>query len=84
MSYKVTKRGQITLPRWVREAIGVAPGGEAGFRINDRGEVVLEKAGGARRQNPFSRWRGFLGPRPSTDEVMAMTRGDPADDALQP
>jgi AbrB family looped-hinge helix DNA binding protein len=75
MGYAITRKGQVTLPKRVRDTIGVETGEEVEFRMNDRGEVVVEKAGDRGRTNRFSRWRGLLGPGPSTDEIMALTRG---------
>lgn len=46
MSYKVTRNGRVTLPKWVREALGVVPGDAVDFRLNDHGEWVVEKASG--------------------------------------
>jgi len=46
MSYRVMRNGRVTLPKWVREALGLAPGDAVDFRLNDRGERVIEKAGG--------------------------------------
>jgi hypothetical protein len=46
------------------------------FRLGEHGEVIIEKASGEHRPEHFTRWRGFFGPGPSTDEIMAMTRGD--------
>ncbi len=74
MGYAVTRKGQVTLPKRLREAIGVELGEEVDFRLNDRGEVVVEKAGRPAASSRFARWRGFFGPGPSTDEVMALTR----------
>ena len=52
----VTSKGQITLPKVVRDALGLHPGTEVEFRIS-RGQAVL------RRRVPeegFARWRGAL------------------------
>jgi AbrB family looped-hinge helix DNA binding protein len=76
MGYAVTPKGQVTLPKRVRESLGVKPGEEVDFRMNDRGEIVVEKARGAARTGRLAKWRGFFGPGPSTDEIMAMTRGE--------
>lgn len=46
MSYAVTRNGRVTLPKWARETLGVGPGDAVDFRLNDRGEWVVEKANG--------------------------------------
>lgn len=76
MGYAVTRKGQVTLPKAVRERLGVSPGEEVEFRLGDHGEVIIEKATGGRRPEGFARWRGFFGPGPNTDEIMAMTRSE--------
>lgn len=56
MSYAITSNGRVTLPKWAREALGVAPGDAVAFRLNDRGEWVVEKASGpAPREGRFAR-----------------------------
>ncbi|MEJ0059341.1 MAG: AbrB/MazE/SpoVT family DNA-binding domain-containing protein [Terricaulis sp.] len=76
MSYALTQKGQVTLPKRVRDQLGVAPGEEVTFRLNDQGEMVVEKAGRTEPVERFAKWRGFFGPGLSTDEVMALTRGE--------
>lgn len=76
MGYAITQKGQVTLPKLVRERLGVQPGEEVEFRLNSSGEVVIEKASAAASAPACARWRGFFGPGLSTDEVMALTRGD--------
>ncbi|MDP1632781.1 MAG: type II toxin-antitoxin system PrlF family antitoxin [Caulobacter sp.] len=77
MGYAITTKGQVTLPKRVRENLGVTPGDSVEFRLNDRGEVIVEKSGEPGAAAPrLERWRGVFGPGPTTDEVMAMTRGE--------
>lgn len=52
---KVTSKGQITLPREVREQLGVDKGDRVKFVIRDDGEVVIEPA-----TLPLSTLRGCL------------------------
>ncbi len=40
---RITKKGQVTIPKKIREAIGIKPGSEVNFQIY-RGECVLKKA----------------------------------------
>jgi AbrB family looped-hinge helix DNA binding protein len=37
---RITSKGQVTIPKTIREALGVGPGSEVGFE-NREGEVVL-------------------------------------------
>jgi AbrB family looped-hinge helix DNA binding protein len=76
MATKVTDEGQVTIPKWVSDQLG-GPGSEVAFRRAADGTVVLEKANGT--QEPTSRLAelvGDAGPGMTTDEIMALTRGD--------
>jgi bifunctional DNA-binding transcriptional regulator/antitoxin component of YhaV-PrlF toxin-antitoxin module len=77
MTIKVTDDGQVAVPRWVQDQIG-GPGSEVAFRRAADGTIVLEKARAAEPLDPdrFAKLRGIAGPGPSTDEIMAMTRGE--------
>jgi bifunctional DNA-binding transcriptional regulator/antitoxin component of YhaV-PrlF toxin-antitoxin module len=77
MATKVTDEGQVTIPKWVQDQVG-GPGSEVTFRCAADGSIVIEKAEAAPPLDPdrFAKLRGIAGPGPSTDEIMAMTRGD--------
>jgi len=75
MSTTVTSKGQVTIPKAVRDLLGITPGTSVDFRRNENGEIVLtpaEKAPPSR----FAKLLGHAGPGLSTDEIMAMTRGE--------
>jgi AbrB family looped-hinge helix DNA binding protein len=76
MSTKVTTKGQVTIPKTVREMLRLEPGGEVEFRLNDRNEVVVQRVDGKKVASRFDKYRGMLGPGLTTDEIMALTRGD--------
>lgn len=77
MSYALTTKGQVTLPKRFRESLGVQPGEAVDFRLNDRGEVVVEKASPLPAQiSRFDRWRGAWRGGLTTDQIMALTRGE--------
>lgn len=76
MSATVTDAGQVTLPQDVLETLKLKPGSRVDFRIESDGRVVLLKAGGRSGKSRFSNLLGIAGPGPSTDEIMAMTRGE--------
>jgi AbrB family looped-hinge helix DNA binding protein len=76
MATKVTSKGQVTIPKAVRDHLGIAPGSEVTFRRAPDGSIVIEKADGTRQPSRFAKLVGIAGPGPSTDEIMAMTRGE--------
>ncbi len=75
----VTVKGQVTIPKPIRDALGIHPGSLVEFTINRAGEIVLRKAD-AEQAAPsrFDRFVGSAGPGMSTDEIMALMRGDDA------
>jgi antitoxin PrlF len=73
----VTSKGQVTIPKAVREALDIGPGSLVEFVMNEDGQVVLRKAGPQHSDpHPFDRVVGSAGPGMSTDEIMALMRGD--------
>jgi AbrB family looped-hinge helix DNA binding protein len=78
MATKVTDEGQVTIPKPVLEHLGIGPGSEVAFRRAADGTVVLEKAEADLALPPsrLAELVGIAGPGLSTDEIMAMTRGE--------
>lgn len=76
MSTKVTTKGQVTIPKAVRDLLDLKPGSEVRFRYNDNRDIVLERADGERPPSKFRKLLGHAGPGPTTDEIMKMWRGD--------
>ncbi len=75
---RVTSKGQVTIPRSIREAFGFLPNSEVAFRVQD-GMVILEKAEGSERGTTIvAHMRGRAMTNYTTDELMKMTRGDDA------
>jgi antitoxin PrlF len=44
MSTTLTVKGQVTIPKTIRDAMGLTPGTSIDFAVNQKGEVVLQKA----------------------------------------
>lgn len=76
MSTTVTSMGQVTIPKPVRDRLGIKPGNAVEFELAADGRVVLVKVDGGRRVSRFEALRGRAGAGLSTDEIMALTRGD--------
>jgi antitoxin PrlF len=76
LSTTVTSKGQVTIPKRVRDLLGIGPGSLIDFERSPDGRVVLVKVGKKLRPNRFARLRGHAGKGLSTAEILAMTRGE--------
>jgi antitoxin PrlF len=76
MTTTVTSKGQVTIPKQVRELLGIGPGSVIDFKSGADGQVVLVKVEKKAQANRFARLRGHAGKGLSTDEIMAMARGE--------
>jgi len=79
MPQHLTSKGQVTVPKPVRDHLGIKPGSAVEFALDEAGEVVLRKARGSKKKKPpsrFARVRGTATAKMTTDEIMALTRGD--------
>lgn len=72
----VTAEGQVTIPKPVRDSLGLEPGSQVDFREAADGSFVLRRAEAEAEESRFAKWRGHAGPGLTTDEIMAMTRGE--------
>ena len=76
MSATVTTKGQVTIPKAVRDFLGIVPGTRVDFQRAADGTVVLTRADEKRPASRFAKLRGHAGKGLSTDAIMALTRGD--------
>ncbi len=76
---KITSKGQVTIPKEIRDELGFLPGTEVEM-VRDAGEIRVRKqpAGRTRGDEIADRlMRAHGGDIPlSTDEIMRMTRGE--------
>jgi AbrB family looped-hinge helix DNA binding protein len=72
----LTSKGQVTIPKPVRDRLGVKPGDDVAFEVGDDGRIVVSKAHGKPKPSRFAALRGRAGKGPSTAEIMALTRGE--------
>nr|CAD6602906.1 AbrB/MazE/SpoVT family DNA-binding domain-containing protein [Rhizobium sp. TCK] len=77
MTTTVTTKGQVTIPKAVRDLLGIAPGTKVDFQRHADGSVVLTRADKKTRPaSRFQRLRGHAGEGLSTEAIMALTRGE--------
>jgi antitoxin PrlF len=78
MSSTMTIKGQVTVPKRIRDALKLSPGNRVRFDVNESGQVVLSKAGARAGTKPdrFERARGAAQVKWRTKELMALLRDD--------
>jgi antitoxin PrlF len=82
MATTITSKGQVTLPKKVRDAAGIKPGDKVEVRNTASGGIYIGRSGSEgeylkRLQAIAKRYPIRAG---TTDEIMLELRGDPADD----
>lgn len=81
MHTTLTSKGQVTIPKRIRDELHLLPGAAVEFSVNAAGEVVLHpprSVKGTRRQRKdrFDAVRGVADVRWRTDELMKLLRAD--------
>ncbi len=71
---RITAKGQVTIPAHIRNEAGLLPGTEVEF-IRSGDHVYIEKVGD-RGRLALEALRGTATVRMTTDEIMALTRGE--------
>lgn len=88
----MTVKGQVTIPKKVREALRLLPGDGVEFDVNHEGQVVVYKAGGrpAGKRNRFESARGkaqvrefFVNPVICAELSLAFDSVKAVDEAIQ-
>jgi AbrB family looped-hinge helix DNA binding protein len=73
---RVTERGQITIPKRLRDELGIGAGSEVEFARSDDAIVIRKvRTGKTRGQHVAERLRRRGDVALTTDEIMALTRG---------
>ncbi|WP_456415757.1 AbrB/MazE/SpoVT family DNA-binding domain-containing protein [Thiolapillus sp.] len=70
---RVTTKGQVTIPRNIREAMGITPETEVDF-VEEKGRYYIVKTDKPASSRNFSKLRGIATTRMTTDEIMRLTR----------
>ena len=79
MATTLTTKGQVTIPKRIRDELQLLPGTAVQFSVNTAGEVVLHRprpAKGLRHPKPdrFDAVRGRADVRWRTDDLMTLLR----------
>ena len=75
---RITSKGQVTIPQEIREQCGLMPHTQVRFLV-ENGRVLIEKESGAltpSRDGLQRLRRARLRTRLSTDELLALSRGE--------
>jgi antitoxin PrlF len=77
MSTTVTSKGQVTVPKKVRDYLGLKTGSIVDFERLPTGEIVLRptRRPAKDHRGVFAKLRGRATVRMGTEEILALTRG---------
>ena len=76
MATTMTVKGQVTIPKKVRDALRLSPGDAVDFDVNREGQVVVQRVAllPGRRRDRFEAARGKATVKWRTDVLMALLR----------
>jgi len=80
---RMTSKGQVTIPKRMRDHLGLKPGSEVTFEYAGDGQIIIKALDGKKKrlteaerlEAALAQLRGSAGPGMSTDELMRLTRG---------
>jgi len=70
---KLTTKGQVTIPKHIRDHLGITAHSEVDF-ITEHGRVILVKGKASKNYRDFNQYRGVARITMTTDEIMELTR----------
>ncbi|WP_225332667.1 AbrB/MazE/SpoVT family DNA-binding domain-containing protein [Halomicrobium urmianum] len=74
---RVTSKGQVTIPKEIREELGIDPGDEVAFEPTDGGYEIRKRAPTTEDgEDPFEAYRGSAESDESMPERMRRLRGE--------
>jgi antitoxin PrlF len=82
MPTTLTSKGQVTIPKRIRDALRLLPGSPVEFAVSAAGDVVLQPARtlkgkrGASGKDRFDAVRGKADVKWRTDDLMKLLRGE--------
>ena len=79
MAHTVTSKGQVTIPKRVRQLLGIEAGSAVAFELTEGGDVVLRPVDRSKRTpargSRIAKLRGRATVKLRTEEILALTRG---------
>ena len=71
-------KGQVTIPKQIREALRMTSGCSVEIAVNAEGNIVIRKVGSEsdRKRDRFAAARGMADVKWRTDDLMAFLRGE--------
>jgi len=81
MHTTLTSKGQVTIPKRIRDALGLLPGAAVEFVVNTAGQVVVQApvkkaARSGKTKDRFEAVRGKADVHWRTDDLMKLLRAD--------
>lgn len=74
---RITTKGQVTIPKEIRDALGIEPGDEVAFEETDAGYTIRKEAATtAEGDDPFEKYRGSAERDETMPERMQRLRGE--------
>jgi AbrB family looped-hinge helix DNA binding protein len=73
---RVTVKGQVTIPRDIREQLGIKPHSEVEFVVEGSRVYLRKRETAAPGKQVLALLAGSANARFSTDEILQLTRGD--------
>jgi len=70
---RVTTKGQVTIPRRIREILGIVPETDIDF-VEEDGRFYIVRNSENKKTKKFTKLRGIATAKMSTDEIMQLTR----------
>ncbi|WP_254524206.1 AbrB/MazE/SpoVT family DNA-binding domain-containing protein [Natrinema caseinilyticum] len=74
---RVTTKGQVTIPKEIRDRLGIEPGDEISFEATDSGYAIRKREPTTRDgDDPFEKYRGSAESDETMPDRMRRLRGD--------
>jgi AbrB family looped-hinge helix DNA binding protein len=75
---KITTKGQVTIPQHIREHLGLLPNTDVEWEMRDGVALLRKSRANRQRRGPalIEHMRGRGTVQMTTDEIMALTRGE--------